>query len=200
MKKVVGFILATVLLATTVVAYAAPNVVGPDNTGDIPVEIRLGFDPTIGPGPAPAPDYWIAVQIPTAILIMTNPSATPAHSEFIVANHTIRNFSIRGVRVDVDSFTNVSALSNFAAIDLLTINSGTNSHDLITNGTFLGTAPVNSVLMTLPASASGATYYTSDTFNFTGDVDASALTTVINADTELTLRLRPIQADGITLY
>ena len=196
-KTVLSVVLAIGVLFTTMVVYAAPNVVGPDNTGDIDVEIHLGFDPTTGGPTPPNPDMWLAVEIPTAVLIFSDGTATPAHSEFAVVNHTIRNFSARGVRVNVANFTPETALASFSPITVLNINSGVNSHNLITAGTFSSiSSPTAWELMTLPASANGATIYTSAAFNFSGTIDASALgTTATQADATLTLRLQPINPD-----
>lgn len=200
MKKIGLALLLTVgLLATAVGAYAAPNVVGPTNTGDIDIEIHLGFDPsTEGPTP-PNPDEWIAVQIPTRVLIFSDGSATPAHSTFVPVDHTIRNFSSRGVRIDIASFENTTPLPTFEPIDLLTINSYPNGVDynLIDSNGF-ATITTGWELMTLPSSLDGTTNYTSGTFNFTGDIDVAALgTTTSQANAELTLRLRPLDSANL---
>lgn len=199
MKKLLSSLLAVGLLATGVVAYATPNVTGPDNSGDIDIEIHLGFNPNDeGPTP-PNPDLWLSVEIPTRILIFSD--AEDAHETFVEVNHTIRNFSARGVRVDVAAFkpdsTHAEAKA-FEPIELLTINgTANNSHDLIKEGEFTTPQAITPTtgweLMTLPASQSGAAHFTSETFSFTGTIDIGALgTTTSQADAELTLRLRPI--------
>ena len=193
MKKLLSSLLAVGILTTGVVAYATDTdrIIGPYTTGDIDIEIHMGFDPTTdGPTP-PNPDMWISVEIPTRILIFSDGTTTPPHTTFAVVDHTIRNFSARGVRVDIGSFT---ATGTLAPITLLQINGTTgNNHSLITGGG-VGTIPANTELMTLAASPDGAVNYTSATFNFTGTIGTLTNATE-RADADLTLRLRPINPD-----
>jgi len=201
MKKLLSAVLTVGLLATGVVAYAAPSITEPENERDIEVEIHLGgFDPTTDGETPSNPDMWISVELPTSILIFSDGTATPAHSEFTAVDHTIRNFSARGVRVEVVDFGIDTITGNIAPITLLTINGADNgaetlSQELITGGA-VTTIPENAELMTLPASRDGAAYYESGTFNFTGTINETMLgVTATQTDAELTLRLRPMNTE-----
>jgi len=192
MKKLLSSLLAVGILSTGVVAYANDNITeieGPYTTGDIEVEIHMGFDATTpGPNP-PNPDMWISVEIPTRVLIFSD--GTNSHATFAAVDHTIRNFSARGVRVDIDDF--VSSGTTGPITSLVLNGTGTNNHTVMTNGNdaLLPGGGANLLLMTLPASPSGATNYTSGTFNFTGTIGSLGANATARADADLTLRLVP---------
>jgi len=188
MKKLLSSVLAVGILSTGVVANASQMVDGPDTEGDIPVEIHMGFDPTTDGSNPPNPDMWISVEMPTEVLIFSDATATPAHSTFIAVDHTIRNFSARGVHVNIDNF--VSSGTTGPITSLVLNGTGTNNHTVMTNGSDDLTSGANLPLMTLAASQSGATNYTSGTFNFTGTI-GTLINATERADAELTLRLVP---------
>jgi len=192
MKKLLSSLLAVGILSTGVVAYANDNITeieGPYTTGDIEVEIHMGFDATTpGPNP-PNPDMWISVEIPTRVLIFSDGTTATPHSTFAVVNHTIRNFSARGVQVNIDNFVSRGTTT---PITSLVLNGAGTTHTVMTNGSDNLSSGANLLLMTLASSPAGATNYTSATFNFTGTIDTNEFThTYERADADLTLRLVP---------
>ena len=202
MKKLLTRLLvaATLLSPMTALANSDQIIDGtPErNEGQIPVEINLGFDPTSdNDREPPHPDMWIRVAIPTEVILFSDPAA--GHSEFIPVRHTIRNHSVRGVQIDVSTFTPADGTPEtaFAPIEELNIVSA-HTITVIENGEFTGyTGP----LMSLDGNGNETPNPTEDyqmaAFVFNGTINASLLTQAQDVlQTSLTLHLRPINTDG----
>ena len=205
MKKLLTGLLAATTLITPMSAMANNEQIvegtPENNSGDIRVEINLGFDPTSdNEQEPPHPDMWIRVAIPTEVILFTDPDAS--HETFMPVSHTIRNHSVRGVQIDVSAFeagtdTDESA---FAPINLLNIASGTTTLAVIQNGRLTGIT--GQQLMTLAGNGNQTPNptdeYVEGAFTFNGIVDTELLTP--NAQevlqTNLTLHLRPLDQDG----